>query len=79
MITQITPSIPMFVPGKGTGECIAIIDYGPEHHLLYLIGFDDTGELWSVPNPQVRLCRNPSMLRDWKHGKEISADQHPPV
>lgn len=75
MLTQLNPSIPMYVVGRGTGECIAVIDYGPEHHLLFLIGFDDGGELWAVPSKDCRLCRNPSMMRDWKHGKSICPDQ----
>lgn len=77
MITPLNPSIPVVVVGNGTGECIGWIDYGPEHHLLWIVAMDSGGEVWQVPNHQIRLCRNPSMMRHWKEGKgaEHTRDQ----
>ena len=72
MITVLNPSIPVVVIEQGTGECIGWIDYGPEHHLLWIVALDAGGEVWQVPNTQIRLCRNPSMLRHWKEGKSDS-------
>jgi hypothetical protein len=62
MLTQLKPTIPMYVEGKGKGYAFAVIDYGQEHHLIWVIGFD-SGEVWSVPNPEVRLQKNWTMQR----------------
>lgn len=62
MLTQLNPPIPMFVKDKGTGHAFAVIDYGQEHHLMWVIGFD-SGEIWTVQNPQVRLQHNWTMNR----------------
>lgn len=62
MLTQLNPTIPMFVDGKGKGHAFAVIDYGQEHHLIWVIGFD-SGEIWSVSNPEVRLQKNWTMNR----------------
>lgn len=45
---------------------MAVIDYGPEFDLLWVVGMDDGGEIWCVPNPQVRLQANWSMGRTKK-------------
>lgn len=65
MLTQLNPSIPVTVTSKDNqaGECIAMIDYGPEHHVLWGVALDSTGEVWWVPNDHVRLCENFSMGR----------------
>jgi len=34
--------------------------------LLWVVGLDDGGEIWCVPNPQVRLQANWSMGRSKK-------------
>lgn len=60
---QLNPSLPVYVVGRGTGECLGWFDYGKEDHLLWLVAMDDTGECWLVPNPQVRMCYNPSLGR----------------
>lgn len=70
MITPLNPSLPVYVMDRGTGECIAWIDYGPEWHLLWLVAFDNGGEVWAIENTKIRFCRNPSALRDIKLGKE---------
>ena len=40
-----------------------MIDYGPEHHLLWVCFQDDSGECWTWPNKDVRLQYNLSMGR----------------
>jgi hypothetical protein len=70
--TQLNPTLPVYVTqgGKfpqGEGYAIAVIDSSQEHHLLWVIAYDDGGEIWSVPNPFVRLQNNPSLMRDFKH------------
>ena len=70
---QLDPPIPLHVvdpnggPG-GPGFAIAVIDYGQEFDLLWVVGMDEGGEIWCVPNPQVRLQAN------WSMGRRKKAD-----
>lgn len=63
MFTQLDCPLPVHVEGKGAGLAFAVIDYGPEHHLLWVTALDDGGEIWSAPNPLVRMQANWSMQR----------------
>lgn len=63
MFTQLNPPIPLHVLDKGDGLAIGLIDYGPEHNLLWITAIDATGEIWCAPNPQVRMQKNWSMGR----------------
>ena len=63
MFTQLNPPIPLHVLDKGDGLAIGMIDYGPEHNLLWITAIDATGEIWCAPNPQVRMQANWSMGR----------------
>ena len=56
--TQLNPSLPMTVEGKGTGVAFAVIDYGEEHDLIWVVALDESGEIWCAPNPKVRLRAN---------------------
>ena len=62
MITQLNPTIPMTC-SKGSGHAIAVIDYSQEHNLIWVIAIDETGEIWSFPNTQVRMQKNITMGR----------------
>lgn len=66
MFTQLAPPIPLHVLGKGDGQAIGIIDYGPEHDLIWITAIDETAEIWCAPNPQVRMQRN------WTMGRKAS-------
>jgi len=48
---------------KGKGLAIGMIDYGPEHNLIWVTAIDDTGEIWCAPNPKVRMQQNWTMGR----------------
>ena len=50
---------------------MAVIDYGPEFDLLWVVAMDEGGEIWCVPNPQVRMQANWSLGRrpDQPRGK----------
>lgn len=61
--TQLDPPIPVHIVDRGEGMAFAVIDYGPEFDLLWVTGMDAGGEIWCVPNPQVRLQTNWSMGR----------------
>ncbi len=63
MITQLNPPIPVITTSKGSGLAWAIIDYSPEHHLIWVVAIDSTGEIWALPNPEVRAQKNITMGR----------------
>lgn len=71
MFTRLEPPIPMHVLDKGHGQAFAVIDYGAEHHLIWVIALDDGGEIWSAPNPKVRMAAN------WTLGRNKTPE--PPV
>lgn len=73
MLTQINPPIPLHVLGRGDGFAIAVIDYGPEHNLLWVTAISETGEIWCAPNPEVRMQANWSMGR--KKPMAVTASQ----
>jgi hypothetical protein len=63
MIIQLNPTIPMTCP-KGPGNAIAMIDYSEEHHIYWVIAVMESGEIWTFPNPLVRMQTNISMGRE---------------
>ena len=63
MFTQLNPTIPIHVLGKGDGYAIGMIDYGQEHNLIWVTAIDETGEIWCAPNHKVRLGKNWTMGR----------------
>jgi hypothetical protein len=62
VFTQLEPTIPMQT-SKGDGLAFAVIDYGIEHNLLWVVALDDNGEIWCVPNSEVRVSPNWSIGR----------------
>lgn len=62
MLTQLNPPLPVDTV-KGKGYAFAVIDYGMEHHLLWVVALDAGGEIWTVPNPDVRMRQNWTMGR----------------
>lgn len=73
MFTQLQPPIPLHVLGKGDGYALAVIDYGPEHNLVWVTAIDATGEIWCAPNPEVRMQANWTMGRD--HSLAVAASK----
>lgn len=63
MFVQLSPPIPLHVLERGDGYAIGVIDYGQEHHLIWVTAMNDTGEIWCAPNHQVRMNRNWTMGR----------------
>ena len=57
---QLNPPLWLKTP-KGIGLCHFLIDYGPEHDLLWVVAQDGTGEIWTWPNTQVRFIPNLSL------------------
>ncbi len=64
--TQLQIPMPMTVEDRGNGQALAVIDYGPEHHLIWVVAMDDSGEIWCAPNPKVRMRSNWTMGRSIK-------------
>jgi hypothetical protein len=67
--TQLDPAMPVSVEGKGQGYAFAVIDYGQEHNLIWVVALDASGEIWCSPNPKVRMQNN------WTMGRKV----HPPA
>lgn len=63
MLLQLDPPLPVFVVGRGPGLAHLVIDYGPEHDLVFVVFMDSTGECWSVRNPEVRAKWNRTLGR----------------
>ncbi len=62
MLTQLDPTLPVKT-AKGTGYAFAVIDYGQEHHLLWVVALDASGEIWTVPNMELTVQPNWTMGR----------------
>ena len=71
--TQLQTPLPMTVEGKGSGQALAVIDYGPEHHLIWVVALDDSGEIWSAPNPKVRMQSNWTMGRSGRSSARVES------
>jgi hypothetical protein len=61
--TQLNPALPVTVEDKGPGYAFAVIDYGQEHNLIWIVALNANGEIWCSPNPKVRMCNNWTMGR----------------
>lgn len=64
MFSQLNPPLPLFIVSKNTSALAhGLIDYGPEHNLLWVCFLNDSGECWTVPNKDIRMEWNYSMSR----------------
>ena len=73
MFQQLNPSLPVTVEGKGKGYAFAVIDYGEEHNLVWVVALNESGEIWCSPNPTVRMQTN------WTLGRSQDNKQKNPV
>ena len=62
MILQLNPPIPVETP-RGKALAQLVVDYGPEHDLLWVCFQDDTKECWTWGNQQIRAQTNVTMNR----------------
>ena len=69
--TQLSPTLPVTVEDKGKGVAFAVIDYGEEQNLIWVVALDDSGEIWCSPNPKVRVRSN------WTLGRTVKQDREP--
>ena len=63
MLLQLNPPIPVISP-KGKGLAHAMIDYGAEHDLLWVVFQDETGECWTWENAHIRARVNQTLGRN---------------
>lgn len=76
--TQLDPPIPLHVLERGDGLAFGVIDYGPEHNLIWVTAIDATGEIWCAPNPKVRMQDNWTMGRKAaRQSSEVEANVTP--
>ena len=61
-VLQLDPPLPLDTP-KGKGLAHLVLDYGPEHHLLWTVAIDTTGECWTFDNTEIRFQKNITMKR----------------
>ena len=66
MMLQLRPTLPMLTP-KGPALAHFVIDYGEEHHLMWVCIQDSTGEIWTFANPDVRGQTNLTFKRGAVH------------
>lgn len=62
MMLQLNPPLPV-ITKKGKGYAHLVIDYGIEDHLYWCVFQNETGECWTVPNPEIRIQNNPTVGR----------------
>jgi len=62
MMLQLDPPVPLQTP-KGPGLAWVLIDYSTEMHLYWVVALDDSGEIWTFQNPEVRAQKNITMGR----------------
>ena len=58
---QLNPPIPLETP-KGFALAHLVIDYGPEHDLIWVC-FCEDGQIWAYANQLVRAVENITMFR----------------
>ena len=56
-VIRIDPPIPLTTP-KGKAMAHFLIDYGFEHHLMWVTFIEETGECWTFRNPEIRMQSN---------------------
>lgn len=75
MFTQLNPPLPVFIVDRGKGLAMGVIDYGPEHHLIWVTALDENGKIWCAPNPKVRMQGNWTMgLGGWRLGVGVESE-----
>lgn len=60
---QLNPNLPIIrVKDKMKGFAFMVIDYSQEHNLLFVCAMQD-GEIWCLPNSEIRIQSNQSLNR----------------
>ena len=67
---QLNPPIPLNTP-KGKALAHFLVDYGTEHHWLWVCFQDDTGECWTWENTHIKAQENETFGRVSKKNKPL--------
>lgn len=62
VITRLNPPIPLNT-SRGSGFAHFMISYGAENDLYWVVFLDDSGQIWSISNRDVRAVKNYSFDR----------------
>jgi hypothetical protein len=63
MMLQLNPMLPIKrISDKMEGYAFLIIDYSQEHDLLFTCAMDN-GEIWTLNNREITVCKNISLER----------------
>lgn len=62
-IIQLNPPIPLYTATKGAGLAYLVIDYGPEYDLMWVVAINNSGEIWTLNNKEVRAIENITLDR----------------
>lgn len=59
MILQLNPPLPLYsIPHQEECYAYLVLEYGVEDYTYFLIALEKTGEIWVLPNTQVRASKN---------------------
>lgn len=73
MILQLDPPIPIFsVPHQEEGWAHLVFEYTQEDYIYFLIALDSTGEIWVLPNTDLRFTKNLTQHRPSINKEAIS-------
>jgi len=62
MMLQLNPPLPLWTP-KGAGLAVLVRDYGVDHDDLWTVILNETGEVWTFRNSEVRGVENATLGR----------------
>lgn len=74
MMLELKVALPLLTP-KGKALCHYIIDYGIEHHLMFVCFLDETGECWTFSNTEIRIENNQTIGRQVSPSKPVLPSQ----
>lgn len=63
MILELNEPLPILTP-LGKAMAYFLIDYGLDHHLMWVCFQDETGECWTWSNPDIRIQNNQTIGRN---------------
>lgn len=71
MIIQLNPLIEVSTP-KGNGYAMFLIDYGMDTDLYWIVAINNTGEIWTFANRELRMAKNITLGRMLDNDKKMN-------
>jgi hypothetical protein len=78
MMLQLEPPVKLRHKDGRKFTALVLLDYGPDYEMLWIGGFEDSGEIWAVPNRELRLVENVSLGREDTAAEQDDADHKAP-